>query len=244
MNLIFDIGNTKIKYALFEGKELKQRWAMKKLSFEALDALYEEHNIDGAALLASGSIPEGLNEYLTEKGKYIKLDHKIALPIKNGYKTPETLGRDRIAAVVGAHDLYPDQNVLVIDAGTCITYDFLQADGLYLGGAIAPGIRLRYKAMHHFTAKLPLVKRQRFDDFVGYNTETCMQVGGQVAAALEMQGFIDAYLNRYHQLIVIITGGDTEYFVSQLKSKIFAIPNLVLIGLNKILNYNNAKTLD
>ena len=148
------------------------------------------------------------------------------------------MGRDRLAGAVGAYHLYPNTACLSIDIGTCITYDFLDAEGVYHGGAISHGMRLRFKSMHHFTANLPLVKRQRLDSVLGFNTVSSMASGAQFGMSFEIDGYFYHIRSQYPDFKVLLSGGDTSYFVSQLKSEIFAHPNLVLSGLNQILEYN------
>jgi type III pantothenate kinase len=169
------------------------------------------------------------------------IDQHTKLPFKNLYKTPETLGTDRIAAIAGAKILYPQAHCLAIDAGTCITFDFIDADNNYHGGSISPGIDLRFKALHNFTARLPLVDRKERTDLMGANTEESMQSGVMRGIAAEIDGMIDSYRGRYPGLKVIICGGDSPFFETNLKQSIFVVPDLVLIGLNRILEYNAAE---
>ncbi len=168
---------------------------------------------------------------------YTRLDANTPLPIQNKYRTPKTLGKDRLAAVVGAYHLFPGESSLVIDAGTCITYDIIDAAGNFLGGNIVPGMKMRWKAMHHFTAKLPLVDKKRSPD-IGKDTISALVTGGSLGTTLEMDGWIQYFSQEYDVINTILTGGDGEYFAKRLKSKIFANPNLVLVGLNKILKHN------
>jgi len=238
MNLTIDIGNSRTKLGIFKGQQLIERPVLKRANVVDIEKVIDIYNIDKAILSTVATYSPELDDFLQKKVFYLKLDTNTALPIRNDYKTPETLGKDRIAAAVGAWQLFPQQHAVVIDAGTCITIDFVHQDGVYMGGTITPGIKLRYKAMHHFTSKLPLVKRQRLDGFIGYSTETCMRVGAQMGAILEMEGFIRQYKEEFGEINVIITGGDANYFVTELKSEIFARPNLVLTGLNEILVYN------
>lgn len=237
-NLAIDNGNSSSKVALFKDNVLIKREIWKKSSVDRFQDFIKEHEVEKVILSTVGKMNPDIEEYLKEQGYFISLSYQTPLPIKNLYKTPETLGDDRIAAVMGATVLYPNQPCLVIDIGTCITYDFINEKNEYLGGTISPGIRLRYKAMNQFTANLPLVKRQRLESFIGYSTVTCMRTGAQLGTVHEMDGFIRQYQEKFGKINIIITGGDTEYFVTHLKSEIFAHPNLVLIGLNKILNYN------
>ena len=160
------------------------------------------------------------------------------LPIKIGYATPETLGLDRIAAVVGAVMQCPDKAVLIVDAGTCVTYDLLTADGTFAGGNIAPGIRLRLRAMHEHTGKLPLIDDAGETPEIGFSTETAMRAGAVLGVAYEIEGYI-ARLNKvYPDLFVFLTGGDALKLAAKIKSRIFVDENLVLTGLNRILQEN------
>lgn len=239
MNLSIDIGNSRSKLGIFNGQQLIERPILKVATVAEIEKIIDTYSIDKVILSTVAAYPPELDIFLQKKLYYLKLEKDTALPIRNDYKTPETLGKDRIAAAVGAWQLFPNQHAVVIDAGTCITIDFVHRDGVYMGGTITPGITLRYKAMHHFTSKLPLVKRQRLDGFIGYSTETCMRVGAQMGASLEVEGFISRYREEFGEINVIITGGDANYFVTVLKNEIFARPNLVLTGLNEILTYNS-----
>lgn len=239
MNLIIDIGNTRTKLGIF-GKEklirkavLEKGWGVKELQ-----AFIAERKIDHAAVSTVAGLEEKTGQFLKNFKTYFKLSAATPLPIKNNYKSPKTLGNDRLAAVIGAHYLYPGKGCLVIDAGTCITYDFINAKGVYEGGNITPGINMRLKAMHHFTASLPLVERRNLTSPIGKDTNTSILTGGQLGALMEMQGFMKMYEAKFGPVNVILTGGDADYFANKMKTKIFVNSNLVLIGLNQILKYN------
>ncbi|MEM6723755.1 MAG: type III pantothenate kinase [Bacteroidota bacterium] len=238
MNLVIDIGNSRMKLGLFQGANLQERIVEKKFSPDQLSILIQEKTIQQVIISSSGADPAPWLAVVPEDLFCVHLDHETPLPITNAYRTPETLGRDRLAGAVGAHHLYPETACLSIDIGTCITYDFIDAEGVYHGGAISPGMRLRFKSMHHFTANLPLVKRQRLDSVLGFNTVSSMASGAQFGMAFEIDGYIQHFKDQHPDLKVLLSGGDTSYFVSQLKSEIFAHPNLVLSGLNQILEYN------
>jgi type III pantothenate kinase len=162
----------------------------------------------------------------------------VPLPVVNLYATPLTLGVDRLAGVCGAQQIFPLQHCLVIDAGTCITYDFLDKEGKYYGGGISPGLKMRFQAVHTFTAKLPLVTPKGHVPLIGNSTESCIQSGVVNGVLAELDGIIDQYGKKFEGLRVILCGGDAMFFENQLKASIFASPELVLIGLNSILNYN------
>ena len=173
---------------------------------------------------------------LSETAPLVILDENTPLPIKNLYETPATLGKDRLAAAAGAHALFPGKNVLSIDAGTCITYDFLTKDGEYLGGGISPGIRMRFQAMNAFTGKLPLVEPTDFTGLIGKTTAESLLSGVINGVCEEIKGLIARYIEQYEDLTAVITGGDHEYLHNKLKINIFAVPDLVLLGLNEILD--------
>lgn len=239
MNLTIDIGNTRIKLAVFDQNEVRKQLVWDKWDLKGLKSLCKKYAIDKVALSSTAGDPEQkVRDYLKDNFYFIELNHKTKVPIDNLYKTPKTLGKDRLAAVIAAVDLYPGSNCLVIDAGTCITYDFIDKHKAYHGGTIAPGIYMRYRAMHEFTAKLPMVSIRKMDDFIGKDTKTSLRSGGQIAAFVEMQGFIDLYKSKFGKIKIILTGGDANYFAIHLKTKIFVHQNLVPIGLNKIIEYN------
>lgn len=162
----------------------------------------------------------------------------LSLPFKSEYATPETLGADRIAAVAGASKLFPGENVLAIDLGTCITYDFITMQNIYKGGAISPGINMRFKAMKHFTARLPkLPVPDNLPDITGDSTRSCMESGVLNGVSFEIEGMVAAY-KKFGEIKIILTGGDAFIFEKKFKEYIFAAPDLVLIGLNVILQHN------
>jgi type III pantothenate kinase len=170
--------------------------------------------------------------------KKILLNHLLPLPIQINYKTPETLGVDRIAAVCGAIDIFPNRSSLVIDAGTAITYDFIDGHGNYEGGAISPGIEMRFEALHTFTERLPLVTKNGDLTLIGNSTETCIRSGVLNGVVAEMEGIINNYKQLYPDLGVVLCGGNSFFFENRLKPTIFATPDLVLSGLNRILLHN------
>ena len=235
-NLVIDVGNSFTKAAVFKGNEI-----IKVFSGEDINTSFAEINsysITNIIVSAVKDVPEAIQNSINTFSSVIYLDHNTSLPIQNLYKSPETLGRDRIAGVVGALSHFKKGPLLVIDAGTCITYDYLNKENAYEGGAISPGINMRFKALNHFTGKLPLIHFRKSFELVGNTTENSILSGVLAGAVKEMEGIINEYLAENNDLKVLITGGDCIFFESNVKSKIFAIPNLVLIGLNKILNYN------
>jgi type III pantothenate kinase len=199
---------------------------------------HEYPELQKAILCSVKDYPVALKAELERFEKFIELDENTPLPVKNLYKTPGTLGKDRIAAAVGAFDLYPETSLLIIDAGTAITYDIVNASGEFLGGNISPGIEMRFQALHTFTGKLPLVKRQPFDRLFGTTTEEAIVAGVQNGVIFEVDKAIDTFKDFYKNLKVIITGGNAEFFERKLKNSFFVNFNLIALGLNRILEHN------
>jgi type III pantothenate kinase len=241
MNLALDFGNTRIKAAIFNGSEMTRHMVFENApAFElALDSLPElQHVVIGTVTSAH----EGLLSALKKRAQVFVFSGDTAVPLKNLYKSARTLGSDRLSAAVGAYLKFPKKNILVIDAGTCIKYNFHNEKGEYLGGAISPGIPMRLKAMHEFTHALPEVKAEPdYALLTGGSTKESLLTGAIVAAACEADGMIDRYKEKYPGLQVILTGGDTEYLSRLLKNPFFADPHLILEGLNAILEYNLVK---
>lgn len=236
MNLVVDSGNSAAKVGIFDDQKL-----IEKLTFPALDGL--RHFMQDVAIdnliISSVKADETLISSWGSKAKNIYVLSKgLPLPVKNLYKTPETLGMDRLAAVCGAHHLFPQSPCLVIDAGTCITYDFKDEGGHYHGGSISPGLNMRFKAVHTFTAKLPLLTPKSAVKLIGDTTEGAIQSGVVNGLLMEIEGVIRQYQEYFPELHVILCGGDAGFFENQLKASIFASPELVLIGLNSILIHN------
>ena len=176
-----------------------------------------------------------------KNSRFYFLDADTPLPVKIEYGTPETLGRDRIAGVVGAFYEKPDCNVLIIDAGTAITYDLLLKPGIFAGGNIAPGVKMRLKALHHFTGKLPLIEKIGDFPLMGTNTETAIRAGVIQGILFEIEGYIRKLKTVYPDLFIFLTGGDAFLLAEKLKTPIFVDKNIVLKGLNRILYYNAEK---
>jgi len=239
MNLVIDAGNTLTKLALFQGREMFAFSSFVGVNPQKIFQFCESNPMCENAILSSvTAYPPELDYYLSQRYNTIIFSDTTPVPVINKYGTPETLGKDRLAGVVGAIQLIPASDVLVIDAGTAITYDLVTVSGEYLGGAISPGITMRYKALNMFTSRLPLLNDFDEANLIGTDTYSCIHSGVLNGTAAEMEGIIQQYLQVYPGLKIILTGGDQNYFDKRLKIKTFAAPNLVLEGLNLILDFN------
>ncbi|MGC9353372.1 MAG: type III pantothenate kinase [Mariniphaga sp.] len=240
MNLIIDIGNTRTKFSVFNHGEEMISVPVDKFLPSHVDILLKEHpSIDKVILCAVKDYSAELKKYLQQNFKTsIELDAETPLPIENCYHSKDTLGKDRLSAAVGAFHLYPNKNVLIIDAGTAITYDLVNEKGQYVGGNISPGIEMRFKALNQFTERLPLVKKREFGNLFGKTTEEAIRAGVQHGVVFEADKAIDTFKEFYRNLIVIITGGDANFFDKKLKNSFFVHFNLIAIGLNRILEHN------
>jgi len=241
INLCIDWGNSRVKTAIFGPNDtlLETQHFDEAQAHQVLQELIEKHQPQAAIFCSVVNGTEQTEQMLREKVQYyVKLDDNARLPIMNAYHSPGTLGGDRVALVVGAYGLFPDKNNLVIGLGTCVTYNFLHKNKAFRGGAISPGLHMRFKAMNAFTDKLPEVEPEGDLLLMGYDTETAMRSGVVNGMTFEIDGMIDAYNAQYPDFNAVLTGGDAAFFGTKLKNKIFADPNLLLKGLNLILKYN------
>ncbi len=239
MNLIIDIGNTVAKVAVFDQGEIKEVIRCSNQNLDAIPILYSKYPIERGIIASVITLSATIKQQLSQiPFPMIELTHETSIPIRNLYHTPKTLGVDRLAAVIAAHTLRPDHDILVIDAGTCITFDFIDHKGQYHGGNISPGMEMRFKALHTFTDKLPQIEAEGELPFYGISTETAIRSGVFHGIEFEINGYIQQLQKNYPQLLVFLTGGDKFSFDTNLKSSIFADGFLVLKGLNRILEYN------
>lgn len=243
MNLVIDIGNTAFKAAVFRAGEIisSRQWDEKgnTVMYEWIEAYPE---IRRAIISSVRKDDSGITPALEKAGiQVIMLDNHTPLPMANRYRSGTTLGRDRIAAAVGANTKFPGQNLLIIDAGTAITIDFVSSGNEYMGGNISPGLSMRFRSLHEFTDNLPLVAPNGTEDLLGYDTESAIRAGVQHGIIFELDEYIKRQKNRYPDLRVIITGGDAMFFDKKLKNSIFVDLNLNLYGLHRILDYNVGK---
>ncbi|MCF8423057.1 MAG: type III pantothenate kinase [Bacteroidia bacterium] len=238
MNLVIDIGNTCVKAALFKNNHLIDHKTFNDFN----ELLADKTLLNQAQHAIICSVVDGLDKWYEKLNVVLPIHlftDKTKIPLINSYQSISTLGSDRIAAAVGAYSLYPNSNVLVVDAGTCIKYNFTNVHNEYLGGGISPGIQMKFKALHQFTSKLPLIDFDKsFTDLVGVNTQQSILSGVLNGSVAEVDGIINQYKQQYSNLICLLTGGDGEYLANRLKNSIFAHQNLILIGLNTILAYH------
>jgi type III pantothenate kinase len=244
MKLCIDIGNSMIKTGVFRGSSLisKNNWIyFGSQEIRQLGSDYPQ--IKNVIISSVRQDDQALNDNLKSHfGHLLVFDENTPIPLTNNYKTGKSLGKDRLAAVIGANNIYPDRNVLVIDAGTAITFDVVDEFNRYLGGNISPGMTLRFRALHEYTGKLPLVGPQQEVPLIAGSTEDAIAAGVQNGIMFEMECYIDRLSERFSELIIIFTGGESKYFDKKLKYTIFADPDLILTGLNRILTYNVENT--
>ena len=239
MNLIIEQGNSATKVAVFNFGEIVYSSVCKDLNecdlSRVLDMFPSENGIVSSVIETNHKQIQYLKKTLK---RFFLMDEDLRLPIDIRYQTPETLGQDRIAIAVGANFIQPATDLLVIDAGTAITYEVIISHGIYLGGNISPGMTTRFRALNRFTKQLPLVSEQADVPLLGTSTETAILAGVVNGIVYEMDGYIDELRSKYQGLYVFLTGGNAFYFEKRLKNTIFAVSNLALIGLNRILEYN------
>jgi len=239
MILAIDVGNTRIKAAVFEGSILLETFVIMKFELQkGIQNILEAHKKITHLVVASVTDVEKQSFTVFKNILNIHfVSHNDPFPFHNCYETPQTLGIDRMVLAAGATLRFPDQNRLVIDAGTCVTYDFIDQNNNYLGGAISPGLHLRYEVLHNFTAKLPLLELENPKHFIGKSTSESIHSGVVNGLVYEMDGFINQYKEQYSNFIIILTGGDTDFLAKRLKNTIFANSNFLLESLNQTFQY-------
>lgn len=238
MFLCIDWGNSRVKYGIFDEQgHLIKSDVFTDSAMKNIQEVVQENNIEHFIISETGKKEWQVNS-LNIKGKVIELTNTTPLPIEIVYKTPQTLGRDRIAASCGAHAVYPGKNCLVVDAGTCITTDLLLSKGIFTGGNIAPGINMRLEAMHEKTARLPLVEPGFPELAFGDSTLHALQNGACLGAVMEIEGILNRAKEAYGEVLVVITGGDAPLLAAKLECQIFVEPELVIQGLFQILSFN------
>ncbi len=239
MILTVDVGNTRIKAAVFEGDTCVEGFVFDKTELgKRIENILEKFETISHLVVSSvGDVErQSFLAFETEVTVHF-VSHEDIFPFSNNYGTPKTLGIDRMVLAAGATLLYPNQNRLIIDAGTCVTYDFVDENNVYQGGAIAPGLRLRYESLHQFTAKLPLLTLESPESYVGKSTVQSIHSGVVNGLVYEIDGFIDEYKAACKNIIIILTGGDADFLAKRLKNTIFANSNFLLESLNQTYQY-------
>lgn len=240
MRLIIDFGNTLKKVAVFDQEKILFEDYRKDLPIQALEEIRKQFpQLSRSIICSVVDYPKELDQYLESHFRHYRMGPKLKMPFNNLYAQPEKLGMDRAAGVAAATRLFPGSNCLVIDAGTCITLDIIKEGKDYLGGVISPGIGLRYRALNEFTNRLPLIESREKATLVGNTTQASIESGVLNGVVAEIDGMIYKYRENFNDLKVIMSGGDYNYFDKRLKNNIFAIPNIVLLGLNVILEFND-----
>ena len=243
MNLVIDIGNSQTKVAVFEAGEIVHAISMELLTIDRLVGLKQLYPGLSQAILSSvADVNTELLRFLKkEYDFFIEFDHQTAVPIENLYESKETLGLDRLAAAVGGISLFPGKDLLVIDAGTAITFDLIDKNNRFLGGNISPGLKTRFRALHEFTKKLPEIESADQWPKIGKTTEEAIRAGVQNGMIFEIDGMIDHVRKDWPACQIVLTGGDLFFFDKKLKNTIFVKFEITLIGLNRILEYNAEK---
>ncbi|HEX7845793.1 MAG TPA: type III pantothenate kinase [Chitinophagaceae bacterium] len=237
--ICFDFGNTRKKVAVFKKANLEEAVVLKDDATATIQALLDKYQPAKSILSSVIDHNVEMENLLSAKTKFHKLDHLTKLAFTSPVGKPETIGADRLALCAAAVRFHPKKNNLVIGMGTCITYNFINKYHEFLGGGISPGLEMRLKAMHEFTAKLPFAKPDSNVPLIGYDTNSNLLSGAVLGMAKEIDGFIDAYKEKYRNFNVLLTGGDIVYLASHLKNKIFADPDLIFKGLYAISEVNN-----
>jgi type III pantothenate kinase len=243
LNLVADIGNSRSKIVIFSGKEMVESFAFDELSINTLKDLRERFPAIENGILSTVSDPDPaiVDYFKSAFSFFLELSPRTPVPIRNNYLTPDTLGRDRLAAAIGALELFPGKDLLVIDAGTAVTFDLIEGNGTFAGGNISPGLRSRFRALHEFTSKLPLTKETETCPALGLTTDDAIRAGVINGMLYEIDGTIDTFKKKLPGLQPVLTGGDALFFERRLKNPIFVKSEITLIGLNRILEYNVEK---
>lgn len=241
--LCFDFGNTRLKCAVFEEKEIREAVVLEDQQPQSVDALLKRFKPTRSILSSVINHNPEIETLLAAQTQFHKLGHQSRLPFTTPVGKPETIGADRLAICAAAVSLFPGSHMLAIGLGTCITYNYINHVHEFLGGSISPGLNMRFRAMHEQTALLPLIKAEHQFPLVGYDTKTNILSGVILGMAKEIDGIIDAYALKYSNFNVLLTGGDMGFFVPHLKNRIFADPYLIFKGLYAISEYNSSQAL-
>jgi type III pantothenate kinase len=238
VTLCFDFGNTRLKCAVFSDGKFSEEILLDNDNEETIQSLIQKYKPERSILSSVIDHNSAIEDLLQQVTHFHKLNHLSKIPVTTPVGKPDTIGADRLALVVAAINIFPEKNNLVIGLGSAITYNFVNKKHEFLGGGISPGMEMRFKALHTFTAKLPLVKPEWNFPLVGYDTKTNILSGVIIGMAKEIDGTIDAYAEKYNNFNVLLSGGDIHYFADRLKNKIFADPYLIYKGLYAISEFN------
>jgi len=239
ISLCLDFGNTRLKVAIFNGREFQEEISLPDARVDTITSLMTQWNPQKVILSSVINHDPAIETLMASRTAFHKLSHASLLPLTTPVGKPETIGADRLALVAAAVDLFPKQHNLVIGLGTCITYNFINNQHEFLGGSISPGMNMRFRAMHEQTALLPYIKAESPFPLIGYDTKTNLLSGVIWGMTKEIDGIIDEYALKYSNFNVLLTGGDMPFFVPHLKNRIFADPNLIFKGLYAISEFNN-----
>jgi len=238
LNLVVDIGNSTLKVAIFDKKLMTSKFIYTNQSLNIFSDLFKNNVIDNCLISNVSTIDKNILDFLKINSNLFSINESINLPFINLYKTKNTLGHDRIALVSAAAIDFPDQNTLIIDTGTCITYDFKNSENEYLGGGISPGIQMRFKSLNSQTSKLPLSTINLDYKLIGDDTNSSINSGVVHGVISEINGIINQYQERFKNIKIILTGGDSNFLLKKIKNTIFADQNFLLKGLNYLLEDN------
>lgn len=238
MNLALDIGNSFLKAGIFKNNNLINYYEFNREYYSNIKSILDKTPITHSIASNVSESNNKLIELLSNKTNLIKFNSSLKVPFKNCYQTKNTLGKDRIALVSNASKEYPKENVLLIDLGSCITFDFLNSKNEYLGGSISPGLSMRYKSLNRYTANLPLINPKEIDYFIGRNTEDSIHSGIINGIVGELNSAIDKYKSQFKEIRIILTGGDAKFLFNRIKNSIFANSNFLILGLNFLIELN------
>ena len=239
MNLILDVGNSLLKTALFKKSQLIQKFKFSENYKRNIEDIISKNNVTHSIISNVGRIDDSIINILKESTNLLLVSNQLKFPFKNLYKSKNTLGQDRLALVSAAAFKFPKENVLIVDAGSCITYDFKNNNNEYLGGGISPGILMRFKSLNTFTSNLPLIDFDSIHQLIGNNTKNSINSGVINGTISEINGIIQQYCKEFKNIRIILTGGDSNFLLKRIKNSIFADQNFLLVGLNKLLEDNS-----
>ncbi len=241
MNLVLDIGNTLLKAGLFKKNVQINYFEFKNNYYEKIRNILERNLILYSIVSNVSKTENKLIQLLKIKTQFIPFNSSLKIPFKNLYKSKRTLGQDRIALVSSSMKHFPDENVLIIDLGSCITYDFINSKNEYEGGAISPGLNMRYKSLNNYTSNLPFLEPKKINYLIGKSSEESIHSGVINGIVSELNGAIDRYQKEFKNIRIILTGGDSKFLSSKIKNTIFANSNFLLLGLNLLIELNKKK---